>query len=84
MSERGQRSALGRRWTYDVTYLVYDVCMCVPSELAAGGCMSDYTWNKGGRHKKKDWTDKLPTDAAVSHPGVTRCRGLIVRVCTGP
>ena len=29
--------------------------------------MSSYTWNGGGKHKKKAWTDELPTDAAVSH-----------------
>ncbi|KAI0230898.1 transmembrane protein 209 [Lamellibrachia satsuma] len=34
-------------------------------ELASGGCMSSYTWNKGGKYKKKAWTEELPTDAAL-------------------
>ena len=29
--------------------------------------MSSYTWNGGGKYKKKAWTEELPTDAAVSH-----------------
>lgn len=35
------------------------------TELAAGGCMSAFVWNGGGRFKGKPWADHLPTDSAL-------------------
>ncbi|UYV80432.1 PHYH [Cordylochernes scorpioides] len=34
-------------------------------QLAAGGSMSEYRWNSGGKFRGKPWGDELPTDAAI-------------------
>lgn len=34
-------------------------------ELAKGGSMSDFKWNSGGTFDGKEWSDQLPTDAAL-------------------
>jgi hypothetical protein len=34
-------------------------------ELAKGGCMSEFRWNRGGSVHNKDWEEHLPTDSAV-------------------
>ncbi|CAH1138308.1 unnamed protein product [Phyllotreta striolata] len=34
-------------------------------ELAKGGCMSEFKWNRGGKFLSKDWDESLPTDCAV-------------------
>jgi len=33
--------------------------------LAAGGYMSEYRWDKGGKTKGREWAEDLPTDSAV-------------------
>lgn len=35
------------------------------SELARGGCMSEFKWSGGGHYNGKDWDDSLPTDCAI-------------------
>lgn len=32
-------------------------------ELAKGGCISEYSWNSGGKFQGKDWDSHLPSDA---------------------
>ncbi|XP_022195986.2 transmembrane protein 209 [Nilaparvata lugens] len=34
-------------------------------ELAKGGSMSDFKWNSGGSFDGKEWSEQLPTDAAL-------------------
>ncbi|XP_060533654.1 transmembrane protein 209 [Cylas formicarius] len=34
-------------------------------ELAKGGCMSEFKWNRGGSYNGKEWDDSLPTDCSV-------------------
>ena len=36
------------------------------SDLAKGGCMSDFRWNQGSEFKGRKWDQDLPSDAAVS------------------
>lgn len=36
------------------------------SELAKGGCMSEFRWNSGGNFNGKPWDENLPTDAMVN------------------
>ncbi|XP_076343527.1 transmembrane protein 209 isoform X1 [Tachypleus tridentatus] len=46
--------------TVNQDYLVQRI-----KELAKGGCMSEFKWNKGGSYKGKPWGDYLPTDCNV-------------------
>ncbi|KAL1502198.1 hypothetical protein ABEB36_007375 [Hypothenemus hampei] len=34
-------------------------------ELANGGCMSEFKWNRGGTNNGKEWDDSLPTDCSI-------------------